>query len=70
LWVGLKDEYFLACVPDGIVKKDGKNVGIIEIKCPFTKRLNTIDEISNINTSFLSKSEGKIVLRQNHNYYY
>jgi hypothetical protein len=54
-----------AASPDGLID----NNTIIEVKCPFAARHETITESENI--SFLEKNDqGNLIVKRSHNYYY
>ena len=61
----VRPEYpYVASSPDGIVNSDL----LIEVKCPYTSRDKTIDEVS---VPYLIKeSNGKLNLRRDHDYFY
>lgn len=57
----------LGASPDGLI---GAN-GLLEIKCPFTQRDNTIEEAVSSDKFYIKKNEeGKYELRKEHNYWH
>lgn len=58
--------------PDGIVTENGIPIGCIEIKCPYSKRTQTIKEAVTSDKKFYSTmNEGKEVKHKtNHQYYF
>ena len=56
--------------PDGLVSCSCHDPGILEIKCPWSSRDQTIDHLVDGGNSFLEKVDGKISLSRKHQYYY
>ena len=54
----------LAATPDGLIDSDT----IVEVKCPFTGRLEKIKPGKNF--TFLTKTDGQITMKTTHKYYY
>ena len=63
-WLGASPDFLI------IDPTESTTVGLGEIKCPYSKRDETIDEACEDKTFFLSKVDGKFFLKRNHNYYY
>ena len=62
---------WLGCSPDGLVVEDGSITGCIEVKCPFSKRDQTLKKATDSDKSFFLKVyEDGLKLKQNHAYYY
>ena len=49
---------------------ESTTIGLGEIKCPYSKRNETIDEACEDKTFFLAKVDGKVLLKTNHKYYF
>jgi len=47
-----------------------KELGFLEIKCPYSKRDMTIEEILKEESSYLYKENDEIKLLKTHGYYY
>lgn len=63
------DHPLLAASPDRVVRTDGEE-GILEVKCPFSKRGQTMDEACE-DTKFCCRLEdGEAVLKTDHEYYF
>ena len=64
---------WLAASPDGIIY-DPRNpeciVGIVEIKCPYKMRGETLAEACQMATFFLEDNQNKLALKRRHDYYY
>lgn len=62
---------YLGASPDGIIKDKNGQFGILEIKCPYSKKYNTLKEALKSKTFFLQEDENKkLCLKENHNYFY
>lgn len=62
---------FLAASPDGIFKCKCHGEAVVEVKCPFSLRGNTVVEIAAKKDSFLTMNEnGEIAISIKHAYYY
>ena len=63
---------WLGASPDFLINDptESTTVGLGEIKCPYSKRDETIDEACEDKTFFLSKVDGNVFLKRNHSYYY
>ena len=63
---------YLGTSPDGLVSSDGKVIGCIEIKCPFSAQDKTVVEAcATIQQFFCTMDENrKVHLKKRHNYYY
>ena len=60
-----------AASPDGIVLSDGKMIGTIEIKCPYTCRdMSVRNGCKNVKSFFCELVDDRIRLKINHQYYY
>lgn len=76
LWV--KEEFpYLGCSPDGLVKKNGTIIRLVEIKCPYVLRRvhpknfsNHLTETQLENFPLKQHSNGKITMKKNHAYYF
>ncbi|KAH3724580.1 uncharacterized protein LOC127853544 isoform X1 [Dreissena polymorpha] len=62
---------FLGASPDAIVCENGK-VGLVEVKCPYSARNLSLDEILNGNVPnfFLKKVGGSVALEKKHSYFF
>ena len=68
-----KDNGWLACSPDDFVTDISAQdpLGIAEYKCPYSaKDTQTMEEASKLKNFPVRLVNGKLVLKQNHNYYY
>ena len=65
LWLGASTDFL---VSDS--NEQTCSLGLGEVKCPFSKRENTIKEACEDHSFFLSATEDKIMLKQNHAYFY
>ena len=63
-WLGASPDFLVSDISE--VTK----LGVGEVKCPYSKRDMTIKEACQDKTFFLEEKNGKIHLKQNHNYYY
>ena len=61
---------YLATSPDGIVSLGDGKFGVVEVKCPYKNRKNTIKEACKDSSFCLSKRDGQIALDHRHDYYY
>jgi hypothetical protein len=50
--------------------KEGKLIGAVEIKCPFSKKDMTLDHAIDTTDFYLKRSGDSIILDKNHEYYY
>lgn len=76
LWVK-KSIPYLGCSPDAVVKKNGKIIRIVEIKCPYILRdvhpkrfAGRLTQTQLQNFPLKHKSNGKVAIRKHHAYYY
>ena len=61
---------YLATSPDGIIPLGSGKFGVVEAKCPYKHRKNSI-EVACKDTAFcLSKEDGQIALNRRHDYYF
>lgn len=61
------DKYcFLGGSPDGLVD----DVGIIEVKCPYSKHLTPKEGVDHKKNKFCSIRDNKLTLKQSHEYFY
>lgn len=60
---------FLAASPDRIVK-DGSAVGVLEVKCPFSKARMTAEEACRDRNFCCKLVNGEVQLRRDHAYFY
>ena len=67
-WLGASPDFLIHDSSE--VGEPSSALGLGEIKCPYSKRENTIDEACDDNNFFLSKVDGKVLLKRNHSYYY
>lgn len=66
-----RTEPWIGASPDGLVlDKDGKLVGAIEIKCPYSKKDLTIAQALDIKDFYLKRVGSEVHLDKNHEYYY
>ena len=62
---------FIAASPDGVINCDCHGKGVLEIKCPFTHRHETITEaVINDSNFCLEELGGSLQLDHKHTYYY
>ena len=61
---------WLGASPDGLVSHEGKLVGGVEIKCPYSKREMTIADACKSKTFFLKESDSGPQLKESHAYFY
>ena len=64
---------WLGASPDFLIHDEYEDVspfGLGEVKCPFSKKDQTIKESCKDPNFFLADIDGKIGLKKNHNYYY
>jgi len=68
----LKPSYpYLGASPDGIVQCSCCGKGVLEVKCPYSCRCKAFKDAMNDANFFLScSSDGQVVLKTNHAYYY
>ncbi|XP_060623368.2 uncharacterized protein [Anolis sagrei] len=66
-----KEKPWLAASPDGIAKeaKTGKEIGIVEVKCPYKHRDKTVTEACKDKAFCLEKKGDSYVLKKTHPYY-
>ena len=68
LWVSTEHP-FLAASPDGLINCQCCGVGVVEVKCPWACRSNTISEFASQKDSCLQLSGEVFSLKQSHQYY-
>ena len=62
---------WLGASPDGIVMGPSEiSVGLLEIKCPYTHLLSTVEEATDDSNFFAELSDGKVTLKKQHKHYY
>ena len=62
---------WLGASPDGIVVDPSEpSVGLLEIKCPYTYRLLTVEEATGDSSFFAELSDGKVSLKKDHKHFY
>ena len=62
---------WLGASPDGIVHDPSKSsVGLLEIKCPYTHCLLTVEEAAADSGLFAELSNDKATLKKNHQHFY
>ena len=65
------DKGFLAASPDGIVHEvESGATGLLEIKCPYTKRNSTLTEACENDDFFCCIANSKLHLKCHHTYYH
>lgn len=64
--IWLSESGLLGASPDGLVGDDA----VIEVKCPFSKRLNSIAEIASDKSFFIEINGSNYFLKESHNYYH
>lgn len=66
-----KDKPWLAASPDGIIQEvdTGKNLGLLEVKCPYKHRNKTVAEACKDETFCLEKEGSSYSLKKEHPYY-
>ncbi|KAM3835496.1 uncharacterized protein M6D78_010098 [Vipera latastei] len=66
-----KDKPWLAASPDGIIQEvdTGKNLGLLEVKCPYKHRNKTVAEACKDKTFCLEKEGSSYSLKKEHPYY-
>ncbi|KAM6443940.1 uncharacterized protein PHA67_022075 isoform 1-T1 [Liasis olivaceus] len=66
-----KEKPWLAASPDGIVREadTGKELGVLEVKCPYKHRNKTVTEACKDKTFCLEKEGSSYSLKKNHPYY-
>ena len=64
------DYPYLGASPDGIVSCSCCGIGVNEIKCPYCKRDNSINEAVEDKKFCVQSVSGKLALDRNHAYYY
>ncbi|XP_063162414.1 uncharacterized protein LOC134499617 [Candoia aspera] len=66
-----KEKTWLAASPDGIVREadTGKELGLLEVKCPYKHRNKTVTEACKDKTFCLEKEGSSYSLKKNHHYY-
>lgn len=64
------DYPYFGASPDGLVGCDCCGLSLVEIKCPFCARFSGISEKIGSKNFYLDAKKGKIVLKENHQYYY
>ncbi|XP_052809849.1 uncharacterized protein LOC128238216 [Mya arenaria] len=65
-----QDFPFLGASVDGLVRCDKCGLGVLEIKCPYNNRKTTPREHSQVKSSCLEIRDGKLKLKDNHDYMY
>lgn len=65
----LKNKPYIGASPDGLMTCSCCGTVVLEIKCPFSIRDNSISETF-AQTNFLELVDGKITLKKSHSYYY
>ena len=68
LWISSSHPY-IAASPDGFVSCSCCGDGLLEIKCPWTKRHMTADEYLASDQDVLHVSDGKVTMNDKHKYY-
>ena len=62
---------WLGASPDAIVHDTLEpSVGLLEIKCPYTHCLSTVEDAASDSTFFAELSNGKVILKKDHKHYY
>ena len=61
---------WLAATPDAVVEIDGEQSGILEVKCPYTERDNTVENACLNPTFCCDINQGNLRLKVEHNYYH
>ena len=63
---------WLGASPDFLIhdSTESTTIGLEEVKCPYSKRNETINETCEDKTFFLAKVGGKVLLKTNHKYYF
>jgi len=62
---------WLSASPDAVLIDPSKSsVGLLEIKCPYTNRLSTVEEPSSDPNFFAEMFDGKVTLKCNHKHIY
>ena len=64
---------WLACSPDNLATdKQSKHglLGLVEYKCPYSARHNTVTDAAKSKDFFASTKDGKVTLKRNHNYFF
>lgn len=69
LHISLEHPY-LAASPDGLVNCTCCGEGVVEIKCPFNGREQSVRNLASLKQSCLSLVSDKVVLKKDHQYYY
>ncbi|XP_061493471.1 uncharacterized protein LOC133389565 [Rhineura floridana] len=66
-----KGKAWLAASPDGIVREadTGKEIGVLEVKCPYKHRDKTVSEACKDKNFCLEKEGNSYSLKKNHHYY-
>ena len=57
-------------MPDGLIYENNILIGIIEIKCPYSKRNQTIEEMANDKKFYLETENKEYKLKRSHDYFY
>ncbi|KAJ3655544.1 hypothetical protein Zmor_014669 [Zophobas morio] len=60
----------LGASPDGVVFDEVHGYGLCEIKCPYSKKWETIKEAAKMKNFCLALENGQTYLKRTHNYYY
>lgn len=63
-----KDNHWLGYSADGVVFEEGKPIKLLEIKCPYNGKTNTIKNVI-LTCKYLTKINGMYSLKQKHAYY-
>ena len=61
---------YLATSPDGIISFGNGKFGVVEVKCPYKHRKNSIEEACKDPSFCLFNKDGQITLDHRHDYYY
>ncbi|KAJ7324699.1 hypothetical protein JRQ81_017719 [Phrynocephalus forsythii] len=66
-----KNKTWLAASPDGVVREagTGKEIGLVEVKCPYKHRDKTVTEACKDKTFCLEKTGDSYALKKTHPYY-
>jgi hypothetical protein len=61
---------WLGATPDGVIYSEDKIYAVVEVKCPFTARMETITSWMENNKTCLEIKNGRTSLKKRHDYYY
>ena len=62
---------WLGASPDAVVIDPPEySVGLLEIKCPYTHRLSTVEEATSDPNCFAEMYNGKVILTHSHKHFY